>query len=169
MERGLLFARIVGDQIRIHMMGVPRVERKLRCQQNRVHLLKNHGGDGGIMVTKDKNQVYMCMSCGNCKRKDENNGTFSFSCSCGDFPIDAFFASRIEFVGCRSWKPADDNYNEPYLIKIDEKHRTVEIGQWGRAFVELSSDELSDIASCYENEDEGFGAMVNNCKEAYGV
>lgn len=120
------------------------------------------------MVQKDKGQVYMCMSCGNCKRKDENNGTFSFSCACGEFPIDAFFASKIEFIGCRSWKPADDNYNEPYLIKIDEKHRTVEIGKWGKVFVELSPDEFGNIASCYENEDEGFSAMVNDCKEAYG-
>jgi len=119
-------------------------------------------------MKNNKESVYMCMSCGNCKRKDENNGLFSFTCTCGDFPVDATFASRIEFIGCRSWKPADDNYNEPYFIKIDEKHKTVEIGKWGKPFVELSPDEFNEISAYYENDDDGFSAMINECKGAYG-
>jgi len=119
-------------------------------------------------MRKDKGSVYMCMSCGNCKRNDEGNGLFSFTCTCGEFPITAIFASQIEFIGCRSWLPADDNYNEPYFIKIDEKHKTVEIGKWGKEFRELSSDEFSNICSHYENDDEGFSGMINECNEAYG-
>jgi len=118
-------------------------------------------------MRKDKGSVYMCMSCGNCKRKDEGSGLFSFMCTCGEFPVYATFAARIEFIGCRSWMPADDNYNEPYFIKIDEKHRTVEIGKWGKEFKELSSDDFNSICGSYENEDEGFSQMINNCKEAY--
>jgi hypothetical protein len=123
-------------------------------------------------MNKDKNQVYMCMSCGNCKRKEgEYNTTFTFSCLCGDFQIDAPFASRIEFVGCRSWKPADDNYNEPFLIKIDEKHKTVEIGKWGKEFKSLTSDEMYDIYEPYSEEQEegsGMSDMILKCQEAYG-
>ena len=122
-------------------------------------------------MRKDKGSVYMCMSCGNCKRKDESNGLFSFMCTCGEFPIDATFAARVEFIGCRSWLPADDNYNEPYFIKIDEKHKTVEIGQWGKEFKELTSDELSEIYDAWsseENEGDGMSAMILKCQEAYG-
>lgn len=120
-------------------------------------------------MAKSSNSVYMCMSCGNCKRKDEGSGLFSFMCNCGGFPVDAIFASRIEFVGCRSWNPADDNHNEPFFIKIDEKHKTVEIGQWGKEFKPLDADEFSNISSCYENDDDGFSAMMNECNEVYGT
>ena len=119
----------------------------------------------------NKGSVYMCMSCGNCKRKDENNGLFSFACTCGEFPVDATFAARIEFIGCRSWLPADDNYNEPFFIKIDEKHKTVEIGKWGKEFKTLTQGEMSDIYDAYSNEaddGEGMSAMILKCQEAYG-
>lgn len=120
-------------------------------------------------MKKDKESVFMCMSCGNCKRKDGETGTtFSFMCSCGEFLIDAAFASRIEFVGCRSWMPVDDNYNEPYFIKIDEKHKTVEIGKFGKPFRPLDADEFSNICGYFENDDDGFSAMMNECKEVYG-
>jgi hypothetical protein len=123
-------------------------------------------------MSKDKNQVYMCMSCGNCQRIDgADRCSFSFTCKCGDFIIDAPFASKIEFIGCRSWKPADDNYNEPFFIKIDEKHKTVEIGKWGKAFVELGVDELYDIYEAYSNEEiegDGMSLMILKCQEAYG-
>jgi hypothetical protein len=122
-----------------------------------------------VIMGKDKNQVYMCMSCGNCKRSDDETGcAFSFTCKCGDFLIDAPFASKIEFIGCRSWKPADDNYNEPFFIKIDEKHKTVEIGKWGKTFKALDPNEFSNICSYYENDDDGFSAMMNECHEVYG-
>lgn len=124
-------------------------------------------------MKKDKGTVYMCMSCGNCKRRDGENSTmFSFFCTCGEFIIDAAFASRIEFVGCRAWLPADDDYNEPFLIKIDEKHKTVEIGKWGKEFKTLTSEELSDIYDAYsEEEDEGenMSRMILKCEEAYGA
>lgn len=116
-------------------------------------------------MKKDKNMVYMCMSCGNCKRTDDGL-LFKFNCKCGDFPIDSAFAARIEFIGCRSWSPADDNYHEPYIIQIDEKHRTVEIGKWGAAFVDLSCSEMVDIAEAYDNDE--FSRLIDICKEAYG-
>lgn len=122
-------------------------------------------------MRKDKGSVYMCMSCGNCKRKDGADNMFSFYCSCGEFIIDAAFAARVEFIGCRSWLPGDDNYNEPYFIKIDEKHKTVEIGQWGKEFKELTSDEMGDIYEAWsneENEGDGMSAMILKCQEAYG-
>ena len=119
-------------------------------------------------MKKDKGTVFMCMSCGNCKRKDEGTGLFSFMCTCGEFPVDATFASRIEFVGCRSWMPADDNYNEPYFIKIDEKHKEVQIGKFGKVFKPLDADELTNICGWFENDDDGFSAMINECKEVYG-
>jgi hypothetical protein len=119
-------------------------------------------------MKKDKSSVFMCMSCGNCKRKDEGVGLFSFMCTCGEFTVDATFAARIEFVGCRSWMPADDNYNEPYIIRIDEKHKKVEIGKFGKEFKPLDADELSNICGFYENDDDGFSAMMNECRDVYG-
>jgi len=56
-----------------------------------------------------KHSVYMCMSCQNCKHEDESS-LFKFVCECGDFVVDSAFAARIEFIGCRSWLPANDNY-----------------------------------------------------------
>jgi len=112
-----------------------------------------------------KHSVYMCMSCQNCKREDESS-LFKFVCECGDFVVDSVFAARIEFIGCRSWLPANDNYNEPYLIKIDEKHRTVEIGKWGKTFIDLSCSEMSDMCDAYDEED-GFSRLIDICKDAY--
>ena len=118
-------------------------------------------------MVKDKCQVFMCMSCGNCKRKDGENGcVFSFMCKCGEFLIDAAFAAKIEFIGCRSWIPASDDYYEPYLVKFDMKHRKVEIGKWGKPFVEINADELNDIYSCYDEDN--FDGIENACSEAYG-
>lgn len=117
-------------------------------------------------MKKDKGSVYMCMSCGNCKRKDENSGLFSFFCTCGEFPVDATFAARVEFIGCRSWLPADDNYNEPYLIKIDGKHKTIEIGKWGKEFKDLDSSDFCEMGN--ESDDDNFGGVLDKCQEAYG-
>jgi hypothetical protein len=119
------------------------------------------------MKDKDKSTVYMCMSCGNCKRKDNEDGySFTFTCSCGDFVVDSSFASKIEFIGCRSWIPADDNYFEPYIITIDGKRKEIKIGHWGKTFIDLTSDEFNDIANGYE-EDE-IGHVIDSCKEALG-
>ena len=101
------------------------------------------------------------------KRKHEDESSlFKFVCECGDFVVDSVFAARIEFIGCRSWLPANDNYNEPYLIKIDEKHRTVEIGKWGKTFIDLSCSEMSDMCDAYDEED-GFSRLIDICKDAY--
>ena len=94
-----------------------------------------------------------------------------FMCSCGEFIIDATFAARIEFIGCRSWIPSDDDYNEPYLIKIDEKHKTVEIGKWGKEFKSLDADELVIfvmLSVVKKSKDDGMSAMILECREAYG-
>jgi hypothetical protein len=118
-------------------------------------------------MKKEENNVYMCMSCGNCKRKDGENGiSFTFACSHGEFIIDAPFAAKIEIVGCRSWKPSDENYCEPYVITIDGKHKEIKIGKLGGIFIDLEISEFSDICNAFE-EDE-FGHVIDACKDACG-
>lgn len=118
-------------------------------------------------MVKPNESVYMCMSCGNCKRKDNENGcSFSFMCKCGDFLIDSAFASRIEFIGCRSWIPSSDDCYEPFLIKISMKDRTVEIGKWGKPFVELDEGEFSSILDGVSNDN--FDEIEIACNDAYG-
>jgi len=119
-------------------------------------------------MKKDKGTVYMCMACGNCKRSDNGTDSFKFTCQCGDFVIDSVFAAKIEFVGCRSWIPADDNYYEPYIITVDGKKREIKIGKWGKEFAELTSSELYEIADIYENDEDPFGRLIESCDEAYG-
>lgn len=118
------------------------------------------------MSERNKNSGYMCMACGNCKRKDEHDGLFSFTCKCGDFKITGDFAAKIEFIGCRSWIPPNDDFNEPYFIRIDGKHQTIEIGKFGKKFIELSVNELNEILSGYDDDE--FGHVIRACIDAYG-
>ena len=113
---------------------------------------------------KDKNAVYMCMSCGNCKRSSEDNYLFKFNCKVGEFVIDSLFASKLEIVGCRTWMPSNDEFNEPFFIKLNEKKHSVEIGKFGKPFNEVDAEDFFNDMS---NTD-SYSEMIDVCKNAYG-
>ena len=121
------------------------------------------------MATNGKT-AFMCMSCGNCRREETASSTFQFSCKPGNFLIDAPFAAKIETIGCRSWLPADDNYCEPWIYIIDDKHKTVSLGQWGKEFVKIDSDEFFSMQDYndYSHEDT-FPCIVEFCEDNYKI
>lgn len=112
------------------------------------------------------NTVFMCMSCGKCERKEGTDSyNFVFRCKQGGFAIDSLFASKVETIGCRSWVPADDNYWEPYIFIVDEKHKEVKIGKWGKTFTKIDVDEFRNIADAlnYDSEDP-FNQIIEFCE-----
>jgi len=42
----------------------------------------------------------------------------------------------------------------------------VEIGKWGKTFIDLSCSEMSDMCDAYDEED-GFSRLIDICKDAY--
>lgn len=120
-------------------------------------------------MTTNGKTVFMCMSCGNCERKEgEYSTSFTFICKCGNFSIDAPFAAKIETIGCRSWLPADDNYCEPWIYVINDKHKTVSLGQWGKDFVKIEPFEFLGMQDYddYSYEDT-FPCIIEFCEDQY--
>lgn len=116
------------------------------------------------------NTVFMCMSCGNCQRDSVDGNAFRFTCKCGNFVIDAPFAARMELIGCRSWLPADDNYCEPWIYIIDDKHKTVSLGQWGKEFIKVEPEDFFNMQDYddYSHEDT-FPCIMEFCDDMYAA